>query len=213
MTRLLFVRHGQSKANLDGVFAGQIDPALTELGCRQAECTAEFIAENYKVDAVYSSDLQRAYQTGLAVGEKLSLPVTADKGLREIFAGDWEGRGFDELAAENSPAYRQWFQDIGSAKCPGGETVAELASRIYETVRRIAEAHQGQTLVLASHATPIRTVEWTASGKDLSHMQQIPWVSNASVSEFVYDSGVLSPVSISQDAHLADMKTELPSNI
>ena len=43
MTRLLFVRHGQSKANLDGVFAGQIDPALTELGCRKAECTAEFI--------------------------------------------------------------------------------------------------------------------------------------------------------------------------
>ena len=213
MTRLLFVRHGQSKANLDGVFAGQIDPALTELGCWQAECTAEFIAENYRVDAVYSSDLQRAYKTGLAIGEKLSLPVTADKGLREIFAGDWEGRSFDELAAENSPAYRLWFQDIGNAKCPGGETVAELASRIYETVRRIAEAHQGQTLVLASHATPIRTVEWTASGKDLSHMQQIPWVSNASVSEFVYDSGVLSPVSISQDAHLADMKTELPSNI
>lgn len=213
MTRLLFVRHGQSKANLDGVFAGQIDPALTELGCRQAECTAEFIAENYRVDAVYSSDLQRAYKTGLAVGEKLGLPVTADKGLREIFAGDWEGRGFDELASENSPAYRLWFQDIGNAKCPGGETVAELASRIYETVRRIAEAHQGQTLVLASHATPIRTVEWTASGKDPSHMQQIPWVSNASVSEFVYDSGVLSPVSISQDAHLADMKTELPSNI
>ena len=80
MTRLLFVRHGQSKANLDGVFAGQIDPALTELGCRQAECTAEFIAENYKVDAVYSSDLQRAYQTGLAVGT----PVVAGGGDAQL---------------------------------------------------------------------------------------------------------------------------------
>ena len=60
MTRLLFVRHGQSEANLEGVFAGQIDPALTELGYRQAECTAEFIAKTYQVDAVYSSDLQRA---------------------------------------------------------------------------------------------------------------------------------------------------------
>ena len=213
MTRLLFVRHGQSEANLEGVFAGQIDPALTELGYRQAECTAEFIAKTYQVDAVYSSDLQRAYYTGLAVGKKLDLPVTTDKGLREIFAGDWEGRGFVELAAEHSPAYVQWFEDIGNARCPEGEAVAELADRIFQTVRRIAEANEGKTLVLATHATPIRTVEWTASGKELSFMQQIPWVTNASVSEFVYENGMLTPVKISQDCHLGTMVTALPTNI
>ena len=213
MTRLLFVRHGQSVANLERCFAGQINPALTELGRRQAECTAEFIAKTYSVDAVYSSDLQRAYYTGLAVGEKLGLPVTADKGLREILAGSWEGRGFDELAAENSPAYQQWFQDIGNAKCPKGETVAELADRIFQTVRRIAEENPGKTVVLATHATPIRTVEWTASGKDLSYMQQIPWVTNASVSEFIYENGVLQPVKVSQDDHLGSMVTKLPTNI
>lgn len=213
MTRLLVVRHGQSVANLDGVFAGHIDPALTELGLRQAECTAEFIANTYHVDAVYSSDLQRAHQTGLAVGRKLGLPVETDKGLREIFAGEWEGRTFDELAAEHSPAYVQWHQDIGNAKCPGGETVAELAVRVFQTVRRIAEANEGKTVVLALHATPIRTLEWTASGKDLSHMQQIPWVTNASVSEFIYENGVLTPVKISQDSHLGAMVTALPTNI
>ena len=213
MTRLLFVRHGQSVANLERYFAGQIDPALTELGRRQALCTADFIAENYKVDGVCSSDLQRAYHTGLAVGEKLGLPVTADKGLREIFAGDWEGRGFDELAAERSAAYVQWHADIGNAKCPNGETVGELADRIFDTVKRIAEANEGKTLVLATHATPIRTLQWRVSGEDLGYMQQIPWVSNASVSEFVFENGVLLPVKVSQDAHLADMKTELPKNI
>lgn len=213
MTRLLVVRHGQSVANLDGVFAGHIDPALTEKGVRQAECTAEFIASAYSVDAVYSSDLQRAHQTGLAVGRRLGLPVETDKGLREIFAGEWEGRKFDELAAEHSPAYVQWHQDIGNAKCPGGETVAELAARVFRTVRRIAEANEGKTIVLALHATPIRTLEWTASGKDLSHMQQIPWVTNASVSEFTYENGVLTPVKISQDSHLGAMVTALPTNI
>ena len=213
MTRLLFVRHGQSEANLKGIFAGHINPALTELGYRQAECTADFIAKTYHVDAVYSSDLQRAYHTGLAVGRKLNLPVTTDPGLREIFAGSWEGRSFVELAAEHSPAYIQWFEDIGNAKCPGGEAVAELADRIYQTVRRIAEANEGKTVVLALHATPIRTVEWTASGKDLSHMQQIPWVTNASVSEYIYENGVLTPVKISQDSHLGSMVTALPTNI
>ena len=213
MTRLLFVRHGQSEANLKGIFAGHINPALTELGYRQAECTAEFIAKAYQVDAVYSSDLQRAYHTGLAVGRKLDLPVTTDPGLREIFAGSWEGRKFDELAAEHSPAYIQWFEDIGNAKCPGGETVAELADRIYQTVRRIAEANEGKTVVLALHATPFRTVEWTASGKELSHMQLIRWGTIASVSEYIYENGVLTPVKISQDSHLGAMVTALPTNI
>ena len=213
MTRLLFVRHGQSDANLNRIFAGQIDPALTELGFRQARVTAKFIAENYRVDAIYSSDLLRAYHTALAASETLGLPITVDRGLREIFAGSWEGRAFDALAEENSPAYRQWFQDIGHAQCPGGEAVAELAERIYQTVRRIAEENEGKTVVLATHASPIRTVQWRSSGEDLGYMQQIPWVSNASVSEFVYENGVLTPVKLSQDAHLADMKTELPSNI
>ena len=147
------------------------------------------------------------------MGKKLDLPVTTDKGLREIFAGDWEGRGFVELAAEHSPAYVQWFEDIGNARCPEGEAVAELADRIFQTVRRIAEANEGKTLVLATHATPIRTVEWTASGKELSFMQQIPWVTNASVSEFVYENGMLTPVKISQDCHLGTMVTALPTNI
>jgi broad specificity phosphatase PhoE len=91
--------------------------------------------------------------------------------------------------------------------------VAELAARVFRTVRRIAEANEGKTVVLALHATPIRTVEWTASGKELSHMQQIPWVTNASVSEFTYENGVLTPVKISQDEHLGTMVTALPTNI
>ena len=213
MTRLLVVRHGQSVANLDGIFAGHIDPELTELGLKQAERTAEFIANTYHVDAVYSSDLQRAHQTGLAVGRKLGLPVTTDKGLREIFAGAWEGRRFDDLQTENSPAYQAWRQDIGHAKCPGGEDLATLAARVWAAVQAIAEENEGKTVVLALHATPIRTLQWHVSGQDLGYMQQIPWVSNASVSEFVYENGTMRAVKISQDAHLADMKTVLPSNI
>lgn len=213
MTRILLVRHGQSVANLDGIFAGQIDPALTELGLRQAQCTAEFIAKTYSVDAVYSSDLQRAYKTGLCIADRLGLTIHTDTGLREIFAGSWEGRRFDDLQAENSSAYQAWRQDIGHAQCPGGESIEALAGRVWETVRAIAEKNAGKTVVLALHATPIRVLQWHVSGRDLGYMQQIPWVSNASVSEFRYENGVMTPVKISQDAHLAEMKTVLPTNI
>ena len=51
------------------------------------------------------------------------------------------------------------------------------------------------------------------SGQPLAYMQQIPWVSNASVTELIYENSTLTPVKISQDAHLQDMITKLPSNI
>ena len=60
MTRILLVRHGESTANLEGLFAGDYDAPLTDLGHAQAECTANFVISNYQVDAVFSSDLARA---------------------------------------------------------------------------------------------------------------------------------------------------------
>ena len=63
MTRVLLIRHGESAANGKGFFAGHLDVPLSERGEKQAELTGAFIAENYSVEAVYSSDLERAYDT------------------------------------------------------------------------------------------------------------------------------------------------------
>ena len=213
MTRVLFIRHGESESNILGTFTGQIDAPLSELGHTQAECTAGFILENYRVDAVYSSDLSRAYDTGLHTAQKLGLQVQPDKRLREIHGGQWQNMRFSELSSTHPEEYALWQQDIGNSRCPGGESVAELADRVWECVMDICRENPEKTVLIASHATPVRTIQWHASGKPLSYMKEIPWVSNASVSEFVYENGILTPVKVSQDAHLAGMKTNLPSNI
>ena len=70
MTRLILIRHGQSQANTLSVFAGHTDSPLTELGMEQAERTAAYVAENYEIAAVYSSDLCRASAVGEKVAEK-----------------------------------------------------------------------------------------------------------------------------------------------
>ena len=93
MTRLILVRHGQSQANEKRNFAGQTDSPLTDLGKEQALLTAEYISENYKVDVVYASDLQRAYYTGQKIAEKCGVPIIKCQGLREIFVGEWENKG------------------------------------------------------------------------------------------------------------------------
>jgi len=213
MTRFLFVRHGQSMANLEGVFAGNYDVLLTELGHKQAECTAAFIKENYQVDAIYSSDLKRAYQTGERAAKLLDLEIKKEPDLREIKAGMWEGSSFEELPVKYAEDFHIWLTDIGNARCTEGESVAELAERVYAAIERIAKENPDKTVLITTHATPIRTLQWRMTGETLSYMKEIPWVSNASVTEIMYDNGKLIPVKISQDTHLAGLKTALPANV
>lgn len=214
MTRLLFIRHGQSEFNLSRRFAGNTDAALTDLGLRQAAATADYIANTYAVDAVYASDLQRAFLTGKTVADRLGLTAQPHKGLREIFAGEWEGQRFEHLEAAYPETFAGlWRKDIGHSVCDGGESVAQLMQRILATVREIAEANPGKTVVLATHATPIRCMECFCQGNDLSRMKDIPWVTNASVTEIHYENGTLTEVVSSYNRHLADMVSTLPADV
>ncbi len=212
MTKLLLVRHGQSQANLEGYFAGQLDSPPTELGLQQAGMAARYIAASYRVDAVYTSDLLRAAAVGEAVAEITGASLVPDTRLREINAGRWEGLTFDRLA-ERFPSYAVWREDIGNACCDGGESVVQLQSRIVSALTEIASAHPGQTVVIATHATPIRCMQCYCSGQPIAHMKDIPWVSNASVSEFSFRDGVFSTVRAGEDCFLGDSVSKLPSNV
>ena len=213
MTHILMIRHGQSTANLDGLFAGQFDAPLTDLGIRQADCTAQFLAGAVSAAAIYASPLKRAFRTAESTAQLCGLPVIPEPGLQEIFAGKWEGQSFSLLGEISKEAYETWTTDIGNARCPEGEAVAELAQRVKETLLRIAANHPDQTVLLFTHATPVRAMCCVASGKPLAHMQQIPWASNASVTEFTVDNGVLTLGRFSIDAHLQHLKTNLPANV
>ena len=213
MTTLLLIRHGQSRANLERVFAGNYDAPLTQLGFKQAEKTAEFITENYKVDCVYASDLIRAFETGKTVANALNLPITPNDGLREIRAGKWEALPFDDIVIKFPEEYKKWKEDIGHSSCPTGETVKELAERVMATLTAIAEENDGKTVVIATHATPIRVSQTLIEYGNLASMKNIPWVSNASVTEIIYDSGRWTVGRVGQDGHLSEFRTNLPSNV
>ena len=213
MTRLLIIRHGQSQANLDGIFVGHINSPLSDLGMRQAQLTADYIVSNYHVDAVYASDLQRAFVTGKNVADQLGLPVTADAQLREIFAGDWETVRFDDLVAHHGDPYQIWLKDIGNAKCPNGESVAQLQTRFVGALERIAKENDGRTVVIGTHATPIRTFMCHCAGASLDEMKNIPWVSNASVTVAEYENGQFRIVTPGYDAHLGALRSALPKNV
>lgn len=213
MTLFLLIRHGESRANREGFFSGQLDAPLEAKGYAQAQRTAQFITRHYAVDKVYASDLRRAYDTGKAVAELLDLQVIADPRLRELNAGLWQGLEFDRIKEQYSEDYRVWLNDIGSCVCTGGESIAQLGQRVMAALTEFAEENPDKTLVIATHATPIRVLQSLLHEKGLSQMKDIPWVSNASVTELRYDAGKWELGAVAQDTHLQEMKTSFGANV
>lgn len=213
MTRIYFVRHGQSESNLITQFAGSLDMPLTEKGRQQAEVTAHFLRE-IPFTAVYASDLMRAYDTGLAVAEIRGVPIMGDARLREIFAGEWEGETYADLERDFPDSYGVWRHQIGLAQCPGGESVAQLQERVRACVEEIARRHPNETVCVATHATPIRVMECVWTNTPLERMHTIPWVSNASVTVAEYDeNGVGRLLQRDLHDHLGELHTVLAKNV
>lgn len=213
MTTILLVRHGESAANRDNLFAGNYDAELLPRGYEQARLTARYIKENYEVSAVYASDLHRAYHTGKTIADALGLPVASDRRFREISAGEWEGVPFESIVKTHPEEFKKWAEDIGNSSCPGGESVSQLGERIMTALSEKAEENDGKTILVASHATPVRVAYSMAKYGTAGDMGNLSWPSNASVSVLYYDNGSWSVGEYSIDSYMADIRTALPENI
>jgi broad specificity phosphatase PhoE len=146
VTTILLARHGETDWNLEGRWQGWADPPLNETGRSQARALAEQLRE-LAFDAVYSSDLRRAFETAEIVVAPHRLTVVADGGLREIDVGSWSGLTRDELE-ERFP----------NGERPDGETRDAHAARVLAAVERIARAHAGERILLVTHGGTMRAL-------------------------------------------------------
>ncbi|MFZ1880653.1 MAG: histidine phosphatase family protein [Gaiellaceae bacterium] len=146
MTTILLARHGETDWNREGRWQGWADPPLNETGRLQARALAEQLRE-LPFDAVYSSDLRRAFETAEIVASPHHLPVVADAGLREIDVGSWSGLTRAELE-ERFP----------NGDRPDGETRDQHAARVLAAVERIARAHAHERILLVTHGGTMRAL-------------------------------------------------------
>ena len=214
MTTLIAVRHAQSLANKEETFIGHKDMDLSELGHEQAKLLGEYLVKKeYPIDVIYSSDLLRPYHTVEPYAKAVGKEIIKDKQLREIYAGRWEGEKFADLLTLFPESYKIWLSDIGSCRCDDGESVAELYERINREIDRIAEKHDGETVLLATHATPIRCLTARAKGVGTEGLKDVKWCENTAINIFEYSSGVLSAKELNVSEHLGEFRSGLPKTV
>lgn len=205
-TNIILVRHGESLANAKRMYLGHLDWELTERGLMQAEATAAYLSGE-QIDAVYSSDLKRAYATALPHAKLRSLPVKTSEALREVFVGLWEGVLISELETVwHDEFFGGWRANFGTFTPPEGESIPAARDRMYSELVRIAKENEGKTVLVASHAAAIRALWGRVVGiapEDMGKNSTFP--TNASVTRIVFDGERLLPLEYSYDAHLSQV--------
>lgn len=214
MTKIYMVRHGESAANFQRIYTGRSNFPLTEKGLLQARMAGEYLKDK-GVDCVYASPLKRAYNTGEAIAAACGADIKAVDGLMEINAGVWEGKKFDDLVNLYPENYNHfWRKDIGKCVPDGGEAVKDLYNRVVETFEKIRQENEGKTVVLATHATPIRAIGAYLSGISAENLKDMRWASNASITYAAFDdNGTLCEFEYDYYGHLGENVTGLPSNV
>lgn len=162
MTRLLFVRHGQTVHNSLGEIS-TLPPGgpLSDLGVEQARKLAAALAPR-PIAAVYASPMERAVRTAEILAEPHALPVHPTPALTEVSAGELDGRADEDAYALLNSALDAWCQGNLSVRIGcNGELGRHVVRRLTGLVADLTDRHPGQTVVLVSHGGLLQTgIPW-----------------------------------------------------
>jgi probable phosphoglycerate mutase len=192
------------------VQGGNSDTALNENGQEQAERLALRLKPE-KVQAIYSSPLQRAFNTAQAIARQHHLEVQAETALMELNVGELEGipveqlgkrldellimRGQDETQAEVEEGVAGWVKKVG------GESLSELQQRAWSTIQRLVSQHPDGVIVVVSHYFVILTIICAVLNLPLSQMRRLR-LGVGGISTIVFDEPVFRLTLFNDSCHL-----------
>ncbi len=185
-TVTVLLRHGDTLLSPEHRLSGLTDVPLSADGTRQAKAAASRLATGARIDAVVSSPLRRAAATAAIAATELGLTAATDDDLRETSFGDWEGFTLAEVQARWPEAVATWQHDPEQAP-PGGESFADTALRVDQACERILCAHEGQTVLVVSHITPIKILLCRALDVPLTAVYRM-YLGSACINEIEWHS-------------------------
>lgn len=154
MTTVYLIRHAEAEGNLYRRFQGWHDGHITQRGQEQIRALERRFT-GVDIHAVYSSDLCRTMTTAGAIYRPRGLELHTDRMLREIGGGVWEDRTWGWLFREEPERLMQFFSCDPDWQVEGGERYEQVQQRVVGAIRRIAAAHEGETVAVVAHGTAI----------------------------------------------------------
>ncbi|XP_071727862.1 phosphoglycerate mutase-like protein 4 [Rutidosis leptorrhynchoides] len=179
ITEIIVVRHGQTVWNAAKRIQGHLDIDLNDVGKQQAVAVAERLAKEFKISAMYSSDLKRALETAETIANSCGgLQVIQDPNLRERHFGVLQGVLYSEAHAINRKAYEALRSHGRDVEIPGGgESLNQLYKRCTDSLQTIATKHRGERVVVVTHSGVIRAFHWRVSNEKSDRAEKIVNVS------------------------------------
>lgn len=193
-TRFVLLRHGQTVHSAERRYSGTSDPELTELGLAQAKRAARAVASMGTIDAIVCSPQQRAQQTARECATALGIDpgkIETVEDFREMSFGDFEGMTRSEAMERYGEEFGTWEASASNSP-PNGESLAKLHRRVTRARLKMQEAHEGETVLVVSHMTPIKSVIRQALGTSAETFKHVFLdLASVSVVEFYGDFGVV----------------------
>jgi broad specificity phosphatase PhoE len=152
----MLLRHGQTPMSVQKRYAGRSDAPLTDVGIQQAAAAAKRLT-SAGLGVIVTSPLLRTVQTAQEVAAVTEAAVVTDDGFRETDFGAWEGLTFAEVRERWPAELAAWLADPEVAP-PGGESFTEVSARVTAALHRVLGVRAGQTVLIVSHVTPIKTL-------------------------------------------------------
>jgi probable phosphoglycerate mutase len=162
------------------------------------------LKELKRVDAVYASPLERTRETAAPIAKARGVKVQTARGLLECDFGEWTGRPLKELM--KLPEWSTVQRYPSGFRFPGGESFAEMQTRITDATNELVERYRGGVVVAVSHADPIKAAVAAALGTHLDLFQRIV-ISPCSVTAVAYGTTGPAVLTVNHTAgSLADLK-------
>lgn len=156
--KLYLIRHAESEANKNKIFAGITDYPLSDNGLKQAEELKDRIISNgIKFDLIFSSPLKRTLQTITPTAKALGIEITKDKNLIEMCVGDWEDLTFDQIYELDAKVCDHIIETDEFVGIPNQETHEEVSNRMYDEILKIINDNPNKDIAIVSHSIAIRS--------------------------------------------------------
>jgi broad specificity phosphatase PhoE len=150
MTKIFLLRHGETAWNIEKVFRGRAEVPLTDNGIKQAELAGEHL-KGKDIEAIYTSPLERAYETARIVGRKLDLKPDADERLTGFNFGHWQGMPFSRIEKDYPREFGLYKTAPHKFQAPGGETLDEAQKGCIAALKDMEREHSEGTILIVTH--------------------------------------------------------------